>query len=365
MSSTEHSSPHSSPTLPSVATGTLPSLPKIRSGQIGKLVFTHGSLAGENKYDFQAPESDPSTDNEEIFIRICELVMPRFANASSFALGLVSHRNHPETACRTSYTRRLISLNVKLTVSGLRKACKAYVGGVYRDQGLEVVRKWLISVVQPHVEAAYQYLRNDSLPRAVLYPRVPATSPPQPASTSSEGAGPVLRSRLARHPDDPQRNLRDNIPHQGSGLVGATTSDDDPVREMAEAGNQDKIPTSPGRFEQNGERKKATEVPGSGQRVTSHSTLLPCLCLPSQFLACQSARNTEGELSEEMYEEDSSARREVLCDSIRCLPYPLSFPAHDSVVLQPDSVRSTVLLQVGRSMVKTLGMQILVRSKRT
>jgi hypothetical protein len=94
------------------------------------------------------------------------------------------------------------------------------VGGVYRDQGLEVVRKWLISVVQPHVEAAYQYLRNDSLPRAVLYPRVPATSPPQPASTSSEGAGPVLRSRLARHPDDPQRNLRDNIPHQGSGLVG-------------------------------------------------------------------------------------------------------------------------------------------------
>ena len=65
MSSTDHSSPHSSSKLPSVAIGILPPLPKIRSLQIRKRTFTHGSLAGENKYDFQAPESDPSTDNEE------------------------------------------------------------------------------------------------------------------------------------------------------------------------------------------------------------------------------------------------------------------------------------------------------------
>jgi hypothetical protein len=65
MSSTKYSSPHSSPEIPSVATGVPPPLPEIRSRRIRKLVFTHGSLPGENKYVFQAPKSDPSTDNEE------------------------------------------------------------------------------------------------------------------------------------------------------------------------------------------------------------------------------------------------------------------------------------------------------------
>ena len=96
------------------------------------------------------------------------------------------------------------------------------MGGVYRDQGLEVVRKWLIPVVQPRVEAAYQHMRNDSVPKAVAYPRVPITPPPQPASLSSEGVGHALRSRLAQHPGEPQRSLppRDNVPQQGSGRVG-------------------------------------------------------------------------------------------------------------------------------------------------
>ena len=65
MSSTKYSSPHSSPEIPSVSNGILPPLPEIRSRPIRKLVFTHGSLPGENKYAFQAPKSDPSTDNEE------------------------------------------------------------------------------------------------------------------------------------------------------------------------------------------------------------------------------------------------------------------------------------------------------------
>ena len=65
MPSTEYSSPDSSPSLASIPLGILPPLPKVRSGPIRIRVFTHSSLAGENKYDFQAPESDPSADNEE------------------------------------------------------------------------------------------------------------------------------------------------------------------------------------------------------------------------------------------------------------------------------------------------------------
>ena len=65
MSSADYPSPHSSPSTPSISIGILPPLPKIRSGQIRKRIFTHSSLAGESRYDFQAPESDPSADNEE------------------------------------------------------------------------------------------------------------------------------------------------------------------------------------------------------------------------------------------------------------------------------------------------------------
>ena len=56
-------SPHS-PAGPSFTVDILPPLPKIQSERIRKRVFTHRSLA-DHRYDFQAPENDPSTDNEE------------------------------------------------------------------------------------------------------------------------------------------------------------------------------------------------------------------------------------------------------------------------------------------------------------
>jgi hypothetical protein len=94
------------------------------------------------------------------------------------------------------------------------------VGGLFREQGLEVVRKWLNSVFQPHVEAVYQYFRNDYLmlpgPQAVLQPQVPTTYPSPP---SSEGRGPGLSSRPTgeRHRSLPPRT---NELQQGSGRVG-------------------------------------------------------------------------------------------------------------------------------------------------
>lgn len=69
------------------------------------------------------------------------------------------------------------------------------------------------------------------------------------------------------------------------------------------------------RLREEREDKQATEVLRSRQRVTLRSTLLPCLCLPSEFLAGQgsSAGNT-GELSEETHEGGwpGEARREAL-----------------------------------------------------
>ena len=98
------------------------------------------------------------------------------------------------------------------------------MGGLYRDQGLEVVRKWIIPVIQPHVEAMYKNLRDDYRPEAILQPRVSAVPPPSPPSSSAplESAAPASPSPPAQVPDDSHRNLRPrtNTPQQRSGRVG-------------------------------------------------------------------------------------------------------------------------------------------------
>ena len=53
-----------SPAGPSFTVDILPPLPEIQSERIRKSVFTHCSLA-DHRYDFQGPENDLSTDNEE------------------------------------------------------------------------------------------------------------------------------------------------------------------------------------------------------------------------------------------------------------------------------------------------------------
>jgi hypothetical protein len=97
------------------------------------------------------------------------------------------------------------------------------VGGLYRDQGLEVVRKWLISVVQPHVKAAYERLRDGCLPKDVLRPRVPTTYVSPPWSESA------LSSSPARDPSRPHRSLPPgvNVPQQGSGRGGGVECHED------------------------------------------------------------------------------------------------------------------------------------------
>ncbi len=93
------------------------------------------------------------------------------------------------------------------------------MGGLYREQGIDVVTKWLISVFQPLVEDIYQRLRDDYLKQAVLLPQVPTASyPSPPPHKSPEGTGPTLsrRSTGERHRSLPPRA---NEAQQGSGWV--------------------------------------------------------------------------------------------------------------------------------------------------
>ncbi|KAI0268568.1 ribonuclease III domain-containing protein [Russula aff. rugulosa BPL654] len=215
MSSTQHPSPHPPPASLSVTTGILPRLPKIRSGPIWKRVFTQSSLAGKKRYNFQAPQSDPSADNEELgqigdqvfALVITDLIQDLYphlrVDVASKVRDHIKRQSLIAEICVRYGLHKLVNLpdfqaeSLRASQSIQVNVFKAYVGGLFREQRLEVVRKWLNLVFQPHVEAFYQYLRNDYLipvPQAVLLPREPVAFYPSPPSIiDSENVAPVKK----------------------------------------------------------------------------------------------------------------------------------------------------------------------------
>ena len=102
------------------------------------------------------------------------------------------------------------------------------MGGVYRDQDLEVVTKWLRKLMQSQVKAAYQTVRKE-----YLLPSATAAGPPfgvptidypsLSSSTASEGAGPDTSSYPAADPSDTTRHMpppHADAPKPGLGRAG-------------------------------------------------------------------------------------------------------------------------------------------------
>ncbi|KAH9979703.1 ribonuclease III domain-containing protein [Russula compacta] len=236
-------SPRVSPSRLSVAAAKPPPLPEIRSERIRKRIFTHSSLAIGHRYDFQAPESDSSTDNEELAhigdqvfgLAITDLIQGLYPHLQVGPASKV--RDYIKRKCVLAQICVSYGLHKKLNLlerqaSRLRASqsvqvnvFKAYVGGVYRDRGLEVVSKWLTSLFRTHVEAAYQIVREEHLlppaATAVSQPMASIARHPSPSSSMSEGAEPASPSHPTGDTYDPCRRTqpRDNFAEQGSGLA--------------------------------------------------------------------------------------------------------------------------------------------------
>jgi len=171
-----HLSSHSADPSSPWSTVKLPPLPKIQSERIRRRVFTHRSLTSGHGLSSQPPEGHPNTDNEEL-AHIGDQVV-------GFALtDLIQHiypnlRAVPATKLRCHVNRNIViaelcvlyGLHKRLKIdlpedraSSVRASrnaqvdvFKAYVGGVYREQGFEAVSKWLFSVFRSFVEDTYQ-----------------------------------------------------------------------------------------------------------------------------------------------------------------------------------------------------------------
>jgi hypothetical protein len=86
------------------------------------------------------------------------------------------------------------------------------VGGLYKDQGLDVVREWVTLLFKSRVEAAYQVVRGEYLlppvTGATTQSVQPATSHPLPPSPHSAGH----TSPSGRAEDPAQSSRRAQLP---------------------------------------------------------------------------------------------------------------------------------------------------------
>jgi len=172
-----------------------PPLPSIRSQDIEKRVFTHRSFFARPTHIFEDHPDDPSPDNE------------RFEHLGDAVLGLcvtnlmmhlyLGLRVGPSTKIRalivTNATLAEISLKYKLPnrlrfhpaqAVTLRASThiqadvlESFIGGLYDEQGLEVVKPWLDLLFKPYIQSAYQLVRTQHGLPALPIPSSPLLSP--------------------------------------------------------------------------------------------------------------------------------------------------------------------------------------------
>ncbi|KAH9012557.1 ribonuclease III domain-containing protein [Lactarius hengduanensis] len=195
LSTAEHTpTPSSSSTLPGVVTNTLPLLPEIQSTQIQERIFTHSSLTARRRGEFEAPRDNPSRDNEElahigdqvVSLAVTDLIQghyPRLRVGPTSklrdrikcgdALAEITVQYGLHERLRTQAPNLKASQGVQVDVF------KAYVGGIFREQGMHVVKQWLDPLFGPLLDVAYRDERRDHL---VVGPAAPATIPRTPNS---------------------------------------------------------------------------------------------------------------------------------------------------------------------------------------
>ncbi|KZS97823.1 ribonuclease III [Sistotremastrum niveocremeum HHB9708] len=191
-------------------------LPEFKDAEIETRVFTHRSKYARPNHQFEDTPDNMSPDNERLeqlgdvvlnlvvteFIqdkypglRVGPVVKIRQKVVANHTLAkLTKHLNlHHKLLMHPSQAVTLrASLNVQADLF------EAFVGGIYLDQGLEAVKRWLWTLLQPCIEESYEEVRKEH--------RLPASSAsPFGHRTSSHAAGSVISSpgRLQTGPSSP------------------------------------------------------------------------------------------------------------------------------------------------------------------
>jgi len=159
----------------------IPLLPTINSEIILNQIFTHRSLLRRPKRAFEDPPQDPKRDNEQLVnlgdqvfgLVVTNLIRDSFpylsvGPSSKVRDRLKYHGTLAKTAVLYGLHERLRiqaaqANEVKRSVHAQAEVFKAYVGGLYREQGLDVVSEWLRPLFQVDIREAYESERREYL----------------------------------------------------------------------------------------------------------------------------------------------------------------------------------------------------------
>ncbi|KAF5393159.1 hypothetical protein D9757_001175 [Collybiopsis confluens] len=153
-------------------------LPSFLSEEIRTQVFTHRSLYGRPNHIFEDHPDDPSPDNERLEHMgdtVLSLVVTgmmiemfptlRVGPSTKIRAMVVSNPTLASIAVRYKLPDHLRlhpaqALTLKSSPHVQADLFEAYVGGIFKDQGLEVVQQWLVRLLRPYALAAYRIVRT-------------------------------------------------------------------------------------------------------------------------------------------------------------------------------------------------------------
>ncbi|CAL1700256.1 unnamed protein product [Somion occarium] len=204
---------------PEIPPEDLPVLPEIRDPDLKRRVFTHRSFYARPTHIFEDVPEDPSPDNEmleHLGDSVLSLVVTGFLRevypylrvgaSTKIRAMLVGNTTLAAISRMYKLHDRLIThpaqaITLRASTNIQADLFESYVGGVYEDGGLQVVKDWLQPLFRPYITKAYRLVRiQHGLPpdppppnptrRVVISPSSSSSSTP----SSGQGHSPSMQN---------------------------------------------------------------------------------------------------------------------------------------------------------------------------
>ncbi|KAG9218705.1 hypothetical protein CCMSSC00406_0001181 [Pleurotus cornucopiae] len=217
--------PRPCPFRPDFGPEGFPPIPKINSDAIRQQVFTHRSYYARPTHIFEDQPNDLSPDNEKLehlgdtvlALVVTDMMIKAFpglhVGPSTKIRALVV--GNATLADMLPYRLRLHAaqaITLRASTNIQADVFESYVGGLYKDQGLAAVEKWLHPLLLPYAEEAYKFVRKQY---------------GLPETRSSSGTLPTFHYRLHRSPG-PQLPSRQISSGSSSGTASPPESESEP-----------------------------------------------------------------------------------------------------------------------------------------
>jgi len=177
-----------------------PPLPVIHSREIELQVFTHRSFFARPTHIFEDHPDDPSPDNEKfehsgdavLGLSVTSLLMQmypglRVGPSTKIRALIVGNATLAEISLKYKLPDRLRlhpaqAITLRASTHIQADVLESFIGGLFHEQGLDAVKRWLDPLFRPYAIAAYQLVRRQHglppLPTPGSSPRLSPTGHP-------------------------------------------------------------------------------------------------------------------------------------------------------------------------------------------